>query len=121
MALRQDSSFGPKLYTGEALVILGAPAAAIQLTQKEPHPRPTAGVRPAAANPGDGTAPGLWPRLWHITGVSPGRSYPSYVPSPGYPADRPPGGPPAPEPAATAITAAHYATVPVEDLKLTPR
>ena len=32
---------------------------------------PTAGVRPRAGNPGYGTAPGLWPRLWHITGVSP--------------------------------------------------
>ena len=42
-ACRQGSSFGPKLSTGEALVIIGTPAAAIRLTQKEaqvPLPAP---------------------------------------------------------------------------------
>ena len=42
-----------------------------------------------AANPGYGTSPGLQRLLWHITGVSPGRVYPSYVPSPGWHANLP--------------------------------
>ena len=37
-AAHHDSSVGPKLHTGEALVIIGTPANAIQLNQKEPHP-----------------------------------------------------------------------------------
>ena len=80
---RQDSSFGPKLHTGEALLMIGTPAAAIQLAPKEPHPRPTAGVRPTAASPGCGTSPVLWPLLRHITGVRSKPHYPGYVPSRG--------------------------------------
>ena len=84
---------------------------------------PTAGVRPRAANPGDGTSPGSWPRLWHITGVGPGRVTPAMChhrgntrtrpPEPGTPATKAHGPPRGPArgrtaytgPAATTITA----------------
>ena len=51
--------------------------ARVKDVRRLPRLWPTAGVAPRAANPGDGTAPGLWPRLWHITGVGPGRVTPA--------------------------------------------
>ena len=64
LELRQGNSFGPKLSTGEALLIIGTPAAAIQLTQKRAAPTGHAiavGNEPGAGCLGHRKAPYLTP------------------------------------------------------------